>query len=144
MCCGTGEIWVDRTTRTNEAGIEAIRKIVEPYGYQIRPVDVAEALHLKTAITFAAPSLAVLNSAWIDHSAFRDYELLDVHPEEPFAGNTLRLAETTILPSDHARTAERIAKHTEVAMTPINEVAKAEAGLTCLSIVVPARQQGAV
>ncbi|HWQ83944.1 MAG TPA: arginine deiminase family protein, partial [Anaerolineales bacterium] len=42
---------VGESTRTNLAGIAALKEFVQPYGYRVIPVPVRGSLHLKTACT---------------------------------------------------------------------------------------------
>ena len=42
-------VYVGRSHRTNDAGAEALRHMLEPLGYRLRGVQVDGCLHLKTA-----------------------------------------------------------------------------------------------
>jgi dimethylargininase len=44
-------VYVGRSARTNERGIEALAAIVEPLGLRVRPVPVTRTLHLKSQVT---------------------------------------------------------------------------------------------
>lgn len=130
-------VYVGASTRTNAAGIEQLRSVLEPLGYRVRPVPVEKCLHLKTGVTFIPPDIVLLNPLWIDPSPFADFSVLAIDKQEPFAANTLTLNGTTLVSADYPRTAERLAAR-EVKIRPlaIGELHKAEAGLTCLSIVL--------
>ena len=62
--------YVGRTGRTNEAGIRELERIVGPWGYQVRAVDVRGCLHLKSAVTQVADHTLLLNPAWLPVGAF--------------------------------------------------------------------------
>ena len=130
-------LFVGRSSRTNDAGFAALRAAVEPYGYEARQVPVHGCLHLKTAVTQAGERLLVVNRAWIDADAFAGFDLVDVDPEEPFAANTLRVGGAVIHAAAFARTRARLAAR-GVAVEPVDlsELAKAEGGVTCCSVIV--------
>ena len=44
-------LYVGLSARTDRAGVEALRALVEPLGYMVHPVEVRGCLHLKTACT---------------------------------------------------------------------------------------------
>ncbi len=130
-------VYVGASTRTNAAGIEQLGRILTPLGYQVRAVPVTKCLHLKTGVTFVAPHFLVFNAAWIDPADFQELQPIAIDPAEPFAANTLTLGEETLVSADFPRTAEKLqAAGIAVRQVGIGELHKAEAGLTCLSIVI--------
>ena len=132
------EVFVGLSTRTNPAAHGALARLLEPFGYVVRSVPVTGSLHLKTAVTAPREDLIVANTAWVDPAAFGPRRLVEVHPEEPFAGNMLRIGERLFGQSCHPRTTARLEKAgMTVIPLDISEFAKVEAGLTCLSVVIP-------
>ena len=130
------KIYVGLGTRTNEAGIHALAKIVEPLGYIVAAVPTPGALHLKTACTALSPGVFLANRDWIEAKAFGDVQFVDVDPSEPFAGNTLTVGDSILFPAAHPRTAAKVeALGLKTQRVDISEFAKAEAGLTCMSLV---------
>jgi dimethylargininase len=129
-------IFVGHSTRTNAAGIAALAAIAAPFGYSVTGVAMGSALHLKTAITALAPDLLLLNPAWIDAAQFEGFKTLEVAEDEPFAANILPLGGRIHVSAAHPKTTERIRDagfHTHA--LDMSELAKAEAGLTCMSVV---------
>jgi dimethylargininase len=135
-------LYVGRSGRTNDAGSRALASLLEPLGYRVRALRVQECLHLKTACTYAGEGVMVLNPAWVDAAAFRrdGLEVLPVAPAEPWAANTLRLGGKLLVPAGNRVTSERLRgaglRPVEV---DIGEFQKAEAGLTCLSLLIDRR-----
>lgn len=133
-------LYVGRSARTNEAGIESLRGLAGPLGYLVRAVPVEGCLHLKTACTYAGDGIVLLNPAWVDGGVFeRDgLRLLAVDPAEPWAANVLLLGHALVVPAGNPATAGRL---TRAGLQPvevaIGEFQKAEAGLTCLSLLIP-------
>jgi dimethylargininase len=132
-------IFVGLSTRTSPEGLAAFEAVVAPHGYRVVGVPVPGALHLKTAATAIAPDRLLVNPAWVGASAFEGFAILEVAEDEPFAANTLTLGDTLFVQAGAPQTLARLvaAGYAPVELQ-ISEFAKAEAGLTCLSLIVPA------
>jgi dimethylargininase len=129
-------LYVGLTTRTNAAGIAQLSGLVAPAGLEVVAVPVAGSLHLKTAVTALGEGLFAANPAWFDPAPFGAAEWIAVARDEPFAGNTLSVNGTVILPAAHRRMADALAaRGLAVVPVEIGEFAKAEAGVTCLSVL---------
>ena len=129
-------VFVGLSSRTNEAGIEQMRQILEPYGYTVRGVDVSGCLHLKSAVTRLADDRLVINPEWVDIEDFEGFALVTVDPAEPFAANVLRIGETLICAQAHPLTRRRLeACGFAVTTVDVSETAKAEGGVTCCSLI---------
>ena len=132
-------VFVGRSERTNAEGIKQLRELLEFYGYAVQEVDFHECLHLKTAVSIVADHLVLLNPNWIARNAIRlpsGTTVLDVHPDEPFAANAMRIGDTVVHGASYRRTRGAL-EAAGVAVTPIDmsELAKAEGGVTCCSVV---------
>jgi dimethylargininase len=136
-------LFVGRSGRTNAAGIARLAEVAEPHGYRVMPVSVTGCLHLKSAVTALDDGRLLVNRAWLDPAPLRGLELVDVDPAEPEAANVLRVAKHVVVHAGFPRTTERIAA-LGYAFLPldISEFLKAEAALTCKSLLfsAPARQ----
>lgn len=132
-------IWAGRSTRTNAEGVAQLRAILAPHGYAVHEVAIDRALHLKSAITLIRDGdepAVLVNPAWIDASFLGAIERIEVDPSEPAAGNALLLGETLIYPEAFARTREKLeAQGFAIHPVPASELAKAEGGVTCCSLV---------
>lgn len=128
---------VGRTSRSNTAGIDQLRNLLEPFGYTVRGVDVEGCLHLKSAVSWLGDNTVLLNPDWIDERLFDGMHIIHVHPEEPHAGNVLRIGSTLLCAAAHRRTHERLEKAGfPVRVVDITELARAEAGMTCSSLLL--------
>jgi dimethylargininase len=95
-------------------------------------------LHLKSAVTCVADGLLLLNPAWVDPTLFADHAAVSVDTTEPHAANALPLGGSVIHPLQYSRTRRRLeAEGLHVAPVAQDELAKAEAGVTCCSLLVP-------
>jgi dimethylargininase len=134
-------LFVGVSTRTNAEGIRQLEQVVRPLGYTIAPVAVLGSLHLKTACTALDATTILLNPAWIDPEPFKGFERIPVAADEPFGANVLPIAGRLIVNEAFPWTLDLIVEHSEtigVQLIPVNisEFGKAEAGLTCLSLLV--------
>lgn len=132
-------VFVGASARSNAAGIEGLRAILAPYGYTVEAVEMRGCLHLKTAVTGVADDAVLLHEAWIDAAPFAAYRRIAIDPTEPFAANALRVADAIVFPEAFPRTADRLrAAGLDVRPVPADELAKAEGGVTCCSLVFEA------
>ncbi|HEY2762228.1 MAG TPA: arginine deiminase family protein [Pirellulales bacterium] len=134
-------LFVGQSSRTNRAGINAIGAIVQQFGYRVVPIAVRQCLHLKTACCALPDGRILVNPAWIDaplEIALNGFGWVKVPQQEPWGANILSLDQTVVIDSAHAWTAELIESlRFEVRRVDLSEFAKAEAGVTCLSLLVP-------
>lgn len=127
-------LYVGLSRRTNIAGIQQLARLVAPFGYWVTPVELRGCLHLKTACTFLGDDTVLANREWLDVDAFCSLKFLDV-PEPP-AANTLRISDTLLMPSSFPETRTLLEKHNfRVQTVDISELMKAEAGVTCMSLL---------
>lgn len=130
-------LYVGESPRTNAAGIEALRRIAGRHGYRVISVPVHGCLHLKTACTALDSRTVLANPAWFDARPFSDMKIVAVAPEEPFAANVLPLGGVLCASAAHPRTlAILLSLGYRVRSTDISELEKAEAGMTCLSVLI--------
>lgn len=129
-------VYVGRSSRTNDAGRDQLRRLLEPTGRRIVPVEVPGALHLKTAATALPDGTILAVPARVDTAAFSSREVVAV-PEEAGA-DVLLLGETVVLSASAPRTAELVANRGwSVRLVDIDEFERVEAGPTCLSVLLP-------
>jgi dimethylargininase len=128
---------VGESSRTNRAGISALEAVVGRYGYRVVAVPVRDCLHLQTACTALPDGRLLVNPSWLALGALAGYQTLRVPEDEPWAANTLLVGDTVCLEADHGRTAELLQRSGfDVRTISLSEFAKAEGGLTCLSLLV--------
>jgi dimethylargininase len=129
-------LFVGRSTRTNPDGIEALRRATEEFGYTVEPVAVQECLHLKSAATALDDETLVVNPAWTSGTWLDAFRVVDVDPREPAAACILRVRDEVWAHPGFPRTFEAITRHGyRVVPMGISEFLKAEAGLTCKSLL---------
>jgi len=125
------------SSRTNRAGNQALKDIVEPHGYRLIPVAVGRCLHLKTACTALPNGALLVNPALLDLSVLAEFETIAVPEDEPLAADILSVGPRVCLPADHRQTNQLLGdKGFEVETVDLSEFAKAEGGITCLSLLI--------
>jgi dimethylargininase len=135
------QLFVGLSRRTDPAGAIALANLAAPLGYEVIGVPHERCLHLKTGATYAGRDasgreVVLLNPDWIDPAPFSDHLIVPNHPLEPFGANVLRAGEALIVPADAPRTAERLRSlGFETSPVDVGELQKAEAGLTCMSLI---------
>jgi dimethylargininase len=129
-------LYVGLSTRSNRPGIEQLSHLVEPHGFEVKPVEFHSCLHLKSAVTRVAERTLLIQSDWVDPQSFAGFELIHVHPEEPHGGNALQVNGAVLYPEGFDRTRERLeTAGLEVHTVALSELAKAEGGVTCCSLI---------
>ena len=130
------KIFIGQSSRTNLEGIEELARILEPYGYRVVQVRTKGSLHLKSACTAIDEETLFVNPDWVELDAFRGFNLLYTPAEEPWSANILRIGATVCVQAGFPRAVELIERVVErVEILDISELRKAEAGLTCSSII---------
>lgn len=138
-----GRVFVGISGRTNTDGARQLAALLAPHGFDVVPVPVAGCLHLKSAVTVVAlPASAgrttlLINPAWIDAAFFDEFDSIQVDPAEPAAANVLAVGGRVVCADEHPRTRGRLeAAGFVTAPVPAGELAKAEGGVTCCSLLV--------
>lgn len=128
---------VGRSCRTNAAGISVLAEIVRPYAYEVQSAAVRGCLHLKTACTALHDGRLLVNSAWLDESALEGYERIEVPKDEPWGANVALVGSSVLMAAEHPRTADLTrGLGFTVRQVDLSEFAKAEGGVTCLSLLI--------
>jgi dimethylargininase len=132
---------VSVSSRTNADGIRALAELVRPLEFCVVQAELRDCLHLKTGATFAGPDrsgtpVLLYSERSVDPAQFAGVEPMPVDEDEPAAANCLRVADRLILPEGNPRTAERLRQRGfQVVEVDVSELQKAEAGVTCMSLI---------
>jgi len=130
-------VFVGQSERTNAEGIAQLRTHLGEFGYTVQAIALHDCLHLKTAVTALSDSIVLINPAWTD---FPRFDRIEVDPSEPFAANALLTPNGVVMPAAFPRTIERVRKRgIKVDTVDASELAKAEGGVTCCSLLLNAQ-----
>jgi dimethylargininase len=126
-------VYVGRSGRTDDAGIDRLRQIVEPAGYRVVPVLTTRVLHLKSAVT-ALPDGTIVG--FPDHVDDSSIFPRFVPVPEPEGAHVVVLDDSTVLMSASAPATASLFRHRGlgVVTVEIDEIEKLEGCVTCLSV----------
>jgi len=129
-------LYVGLSTRTDQAGIDALAAIADPLGFDVRRAELGACLHLKTGATVAGENILLFDPAAIDPAQFEDVDPLAVDPAETVAANCVNLGRRLILHAGNPRAAAALRQRgLSVIEVDVSELEKAEAGVTCMSLI---------
>jgi len=129
-------IFVGASRRSNARGIAQFAEIVQPFGYRVEVVEVRGCLHLKSACTYLGRNSVLVNRAWTDPAPLEGLDLVDVDAGEPGAANALPIGDTVLFPTSFPATAAKLERlGWKLLPIDISELMKAEAALTCSSLI---------
>lgn len=129
-------LYVGQSARTGEPGQRALADVVHPFGYRVVLVRVTGCIHLKSACCALDNETVLVNRAWADADALAGMRLVDVPGSEPWGANVLRLPDRLVVSAAYPRTLELVRDLGFPAHgLDVSELHKAEAGLTCMSLV---------
>ncbi len=146
-------LYVGLSSRTNRDGIAQLETLLDQWDYEVIPVPVQGCLHLKSAVTQVAEHLLLLNDRFVHPESFAPLEMVTVAPTEPDGANALWIEGAgagggggegggggkVIYAAHHPETAERLGRAgVHVVPVPSTELAKAEGGVTCCSVLLAA------
>jgi len=136
LCVGR-RVFVGLSVRSNRNGIEQLRALLSPHGYEIEALPITGCLHLKSAVTQVAPGVVLLNPDWVDPAAFEGYGRIEVETSEPYAANALLIGNAVLYPTAFPRTGARL-EGAGIRLVPVDvsELAKAEGAVTCCSLIL--------
>ncbi len=130
------EVFVGHSSRTNASGIDELAGTLAPFRYKVHPIEIRGCLHLKSACCSLGDGKILANRQWLDGAPLRDYQMIDVAPDEPSAANVLRINDTVLMPAAFPRTQEIVRRQgLAVRTVDISELMKAEAAVTCSSVL---------
>ncbi|HJT81643.1 MAG TPA: arginine deiminase family protein [Chthoniobacterales bacterium] len=129
-------VFVGLTRRTNREAVNQLGEILRPHGYIIKGVPVRDILHLKSACCYLGNNALLINRKFTDASVFQPLDLIDVTEPEPAAANVLSVNGTVIAAASFPETCSLLEQRGfRVRRVEVAELQKAEAGVTCCSLV---------
>ena len=128
-------IFVGLSQRTNREGIDQFGELLGS-NYEVHAVEVRGCLHLKSACSYVGHDTVLVNRSWIDSGPLSGFELLDVPEGESGAANALLLNDVVIMPASFPKTRALLEERGfRVRTIDVSELQKAEAGVTCTSLI---------
>jgi dimethylargininase len=132
--------YVGLSSRTNQSGADALAKFMERAGRPVVPVEVVNALHLKTAVTYLGNGTVIAAPGCVDLDRFTNVAVIHTSPGEDGAANCLRINDSLLIPSGYpfselALKAFADANGIQTRVLDISEFEKGGGSLSCLSLL---------
>jgi len=130
-------IYVGQSTRTNREGIESLAAFARKRGVEVVAVAMpAGVLHLKSVCSPLSGDLVLLAPDTIPPATFRAARVILTPPIEAHASNAVAVGETVLVAAGAPATRDLLeAAGLRVIPLDTSEMRKADAALTCLSIL---------
>jgi dimethylargininase len=129
-------LFVGDGERSNAAGRAALEAFAAPREFRVTVVPVHGVLHLKSAATALDERTVLAFPGAVAIAAFHDLRVVPVGGDDPEAANVVRLPDGRVLVTAHRP--ESAAAVAAAGFTPVacdvSEFARADGGLTCLSV----------
>lgn len=130
------KLFVGQSERTNDAGRAALADFARPLGWTVASVPLHGVLHLKSAAGALDEGSVLLFSGAVAAEAFSGLRVVEVGGADPEAANLVRLPDGRLLVAAHLP--QSAAAVAAAGFTPVacdaSEFARADGGLTCLSL----------
>ena len=132
--------YVGLSSRTNRGGADALAMFMERVGRPVVAVEVSNALHLKTAVTYLGNGTVIAAPGCVDLDQFKNVAVIHTPPGEAGAANCLRIGDSLLIPSGYplselALTAFADANRLHPQVLDISEFEKGGGSLSCLSLL---------
>lgn len=132
-------IYVGRSARTNAAGVECVRAVFGPHGFEVIAVPLAASgvLHLKCVCAPLGEDRVLVADGALPAGTFGAAAVVRVPAEESYAANCVAYGGRVLLSDGYPRARRAVeAAGFEVLPLATSELRKADGSLTCLSILV--------
>jgi dimethylargininase len=124
--------YVGLSDRTDERGAKSLERL----GIHVRRVPVRGLLHLKTGVTPVGPRTLLQLRGAFPRGTFEGLDVLQT--EEPLGANVLAIGEQVIVSASAPRTADLLRdRGLRVHSVDLSEFHAGDAGVTCLSLILP-------
>jgi dimethylargininase len=131
-----GRVLIGLSARTNAVGAAALGALLASIGLASQIVEIPRgSLHLKTDCSLMDEETVLATESLAKSGALGGFRILIVPDEEHSAANALRVNDFVFVRAGCPRTLELLVAHgLNVVPLPVSEIAKIDAGLSCMSL----------
>ena len=131
-----GGVLIGLSARTNQVGAACLQELLESIGVTSQVVQVPRGtLHLKTDCSLLDEETVLATEALARSAVLDGFRILVVPEEERGATNALRVNDVVFIRAGCPRTRDMLVTHgLSVLPLPASEIAKIDAGLSCMSL----------
>ena len=133
--------FVGRSTRTNDAGIQELKDLLDHLGHELRVVDIpSDALHLTSICSTPSDKIILAPEGYISPEEFGEMpegcEVIMMPSEEVYGCNTIGLPGNKVLVAEGYPTVRKTLEERgfECILIDMGEIRAADGSLTCCSI----------
>ena len=124
------------SNRTNQLGAENLSKILQSLGATVEicktPDDI---LHFKSECSVIDDDTILVSNKMAQLNYLRsNYQLIELPLGEEGAANSLRINDKLLLPDGFEKAEEILSKKYTIIKVKVDEIAKVDAGLSCMSL----------
>jgi len=132
-----GVVYVGRSERTNEAGVDQLRAVAADQGLDLVPVSVNGALHLKSAVLPVDDETVLVAPDAVDEASLRGLRVVYEVAAERLRFSALPLRDGRLLVTASAPQTAAVleALGHDVVPIDVSQIQMADGGLTCMSIL---------
>ncbi len=132
-----GVVYVGRSERTNDHGIDQLRSIAAAQGLEVVPVEVHGTLHLKSAVLPVDDATVVVTPEAVDERALGGLRIVHEAGTERNRFSALPMVDGRVLVTANAPVTADLVAGLGIEVIPIDvgEIQAADGGLTCMSIL---------
>lgn len=129
-------VLIGLSARTDEPGAASLQRLLDSLALETEVMRVpAGTLHLKTDCSLLDEETLLTTAAMAGSGLLDDWRLLVAPADESHACNALRVNDVVLVRAGCPRTQEMLSKHgLDVIALPTDEIAKIDAGLSCMSL----------
>jgi dimethylargininase len=129
-------VLIGLSARTDKKGAAALGELLGSIGLNSAIAEVPRGtLHLKTACSLVDEETVLATPELAAASVLKGFRVLSVPEDERGAANALRINDVVLIRAGCPRTRELVTGHgLQVIEVPVSEVAKIDAGLSCMSL----------
>lgn len=131
-----GRVLIGLSARTDRAGAAALRELLASMGLDSQIVDVPPGtLHLKSDCSLVDEETVLASEELAASGVLNGFRILVVPRKERSATNALRVNDVVFVRAGCPRTSEMLESNgCRVVPLPVSEIAKVDAGLSCMSL----------
>lgn len=129
--------YVGRSQRTNANGVDRLREVFAPLGFEVIEVPLHDILHLKCVCSRLDEETMLLAEGSIAPEVFRNVRIIRVPAAEAYAANCLGVNGMILMPAGFPVTRRAIEDvGFRVVELDQSEIRKADGAMTCMSILL--------
>ena len=128
--------FIGLSARTSQSGAVALQSLLASIGIASQVVSTPRGtLHLKSDCSLIDEETLLVTQDLAHSGLFAGFKLLVLPHDERAAANAVRVNDVVLIRADCPRTADMLANHgLTIVPLPVSEIAKIDAGLSCMSL----------